>query len=249
MITRRMLLFTPAAFAQPAPSGLDLFLLTGQSNMAGRGEVEAQDRTPVDGVWALNKEMKWVPAADPLHWDRPTAGVGLGRSFALRMRAANPRRSIGLVPCAVGGSSLEQWTVGGAIFTEAVRRAAIASKAGTIRGILWHQGEAESGSAANAESYRERFSVVMSALRSETGAGGVPVAVGQLGTFFRRDEAARVNQQLAMLPLTFQRCAFVSSAGLVHKGDDVHFDSASLQEFGRRYALAYLSLDPDWEAK
>ena len=36
----------------------------------------------------------------------------------------------------------------------------------------------------------------------------------------------------------------VSSDGLVHKGDRVHFDSASARELGRRYAEAYRALAP-----
>jgi len=38
----------------------------------------------------------------------------------------------------------------------------------------------------------------------------------------------------------------VSSAGLRDKGDSVHFDTPSLHEFGRRYAYAFLALDPTW---
>ena len=44
-----------------------LFLLIGQSNMAGRGPVEAQDKEIIPGVFMLNKEMAWAPAVDPLH--------------------------------------------------------------------------------------------------------------------------------------------------------------------------------------
>jgi hypothetical protein len=78
--------------------------------------------------------------------------------------------------------------------------------------------------------------------------------VGQLGEFFGRSTpekpayAAVVNEQLALLPLRVAHTAFVSSAGLVHKGDNTHFDTPSLHEFGRRYGYAYLSLDPSWAA-
>jgi hypothetical protein len=39
---------------------------------------------------------------------------------------------------------------------------------------------------------------------------------------------------------------FVASDGLKDKGDFVHFDAASQREFGRRYAHAFLQLDPGW---
>jgi hypothetical protein len=30
----------------------------------------------------LNKADTWVPAIDPLHFDKPAPGVGLGKTFA-----------------------------------------------------------------------------------------------------------------------------------------------------------------------
>jgi hypothetical protein len=56
-----------------------------------------------------------------------------------------------------------------------------------------------------------------------------------------------VNEQLAQLAVNGTRVAFVSSQGLTHKGDVLHFDSPSLREFGRRYAHAFLMLDADWK--
>ena len=57
-------------------------LLVGQSNMAVCGAVEAQDKTPHPRVLMLNKADTWGPAIDPLHFDKPAAGVGLGKTFA-----------------------------------------------------------------------------------------------------------------------------------------------------------------------
>jgi len=45
--------------------------------------------------------------------------------------------------------------------------------------------------------------------------------------------AAVVNEQLALIPLRVPHTAFVSSAGLTDKGDQVHFNTSSLHEFGR----------------
>ena len=49
---------------------LHLYLLIGQSNMAGRGEVAKEDRTPHPRVLKLDKKDEWVPAVDPLHFDK-----------------------------------------------------------------------------------------------------------------------------------------------------------------------------------
>lgn len=228
-----------------AQSKLQIFLLAGQSNMAGRGIVQAQDKEPIAGVMALNKEMQWQPAVDPLHWDRPEiAGVGMGRSFGKAIRAAHPEMEIGLVPGAFGGSALHEWVPGSMHYKNAVERTRAALQRGVLRGILWHQGEADSADLDKARSYLTRWVPMMTSLKKDLNAEDVPVIVGQLGQFFVRSPYARiVNEQLAMIPATVQNTAFVPSHGLKHKGDDVHFDAPSLYEFGRRYAHAWLIFD------
>jgi hypothetical protein len=234
------------------PGNLQLFLLVGQSNMAGRGSVEDTDRVPIPGVFMFNKELAWTPAVDPIHFDRPERiGVGMGRSFALTLLENNPKAAIGLIPAAMGGSSLAQWAPQGELFGDAVRRAKAARKSGVLRAILWHQGESDSAQEADARSYRDRWTKIINALRQELGATDVPVVVGQLGEFLLPDRplSGLVNEQLATIPLTVPLTAFVSSARLADQGDRIHFDSAAYREFGRRYALAFLSLDSSWAAE
>ena len=120
IVTRRWFVPSLAAplFAQ---SGRDVFLLTGQSNMAGRGVVEAQDKLPLPGISVFTKEKAWAPAIDPLHFDKPAiVGVGLGRSFAVTVQKQDGLKEVGLAPAAFGGSSLQDWSPGGALFTNAV---------------------------------------------------------------------------------------------------------------------------------
>lgn len=246
-----LVLAATALCAQPKGK-LDLFLLIGQSNMAGRGVPEAADKEPVAGVWKLDAEMKWVPAVDPLHFDRPKViGVGIGRSFAKALKTMAPQAEIGLIPAAVGGTSLDQWAPEGELFADAVKRTKAALASGTLRGILWHQGESDSSKQEKALDYAERWVTFVKALRLAV--GDVPVVVGQLGTFYGRNVdvdqssyASVVNEQLSMLPVQVERVAFVPSYGLNHKGDKVHFDAPSLREFGRRYAMAFLMLEPAW---
>lgn len=240
------LLLAKAAFAQRT----DLYLLIGQSNMAGRGPVEARDREPIPGVFALTEANTWVPAVDPLHWDKPgIAGVGPGRGFAKRMREAEPTVDIGLIPAAFGGTSLEQWAVGGKLYTDAVERTRtalrLAGPGAKLKGMLWHQGEAECGKEALANTYIERWSVIVAALKKDLNAPDVPVIVGQLGTFLEAAKspfAGVVNAQLKAIPSRIPNTAFVSSEGLKDKGDMVHFDSEGARELGRRYAAGLLGL-------
>src|SRR5438445_12927696 len=106
-----MLGICTAAFAAPAPKEkFHLYLLVGQSNMAGRGEVEEQDKTPHPRVFSFDEKEQWVPAVEPLHFDKPKiADVGPGLAFGKAMAEAEPDVVIGLIPCAVGGSPLASW--------------------------------------------------------------------------------------------------------------------------------------------
>src|SRR5687768_2832446 len=81
--------------AQPTPlpskENFHLFLLVGQSNMAGRGTVTPSDKEPNARVLMLSQSGQWVPAVDPLHFDKPKmVGVGLGRTFGLEVARATP---------------------------------------------------------------------------------------------------------------------------------------------------------------
>ena len=80
----------PASQPQlPEKENFHLFLLIGQSNMAGRGTVEASDKEAHPRVLAFTKANEWDYARDPLHFDKPIAGVGLGRTFGLEVAKAH----------------------------------------------------------------------------------------------------------------------------------------------------------------
>ncbi|WP_262888612.1 sialate O-acetylesterase [Hymenobacter sp. HDW8] len=89
-----------------------LYLLIGQSNMAGRGVVAAQDTLPNPRVLRLNQAGQWEVAKDPVHFDKPVAGVGPGLSFGKALVAQEAGITVGLIPCAVGGSAIALWQPG-----------------------------------------------------------------------------------------------------------------------------------------
>lgn len=231
---------TLAAAAQTPPANMKIFLLIGQSNMAGRGVVEPADKVPHPRVFMLTKELAWVPAVDPMHFDKPERiGTGLGKTFGAVLAEADPTAIIGLVPAAFGGTSLDEWAPEGKLYADAVARAKEALKHGKLAGILWHQGENDSAP-DKAATYAVRFAKMIAQLRSALGANDVPVIVGETGRF--RADAAAINAALATLPASVPHCAFVPSDGLADKGDKLHFDSPAFREFGRRYARAWLEL-------
>lgn len=240
--TAALLLAFAACPRAPAgePSDLQLVLLIGQSNMAGRGQVTPEDQKPHPRIWMLDAACRWVPARDPVHFDKPKiAGVGLGSEFARCAAAKDPSARIGLVPCAFGGTSLAEWKPPSRLYSNAVARAKAALKSGRLQAILWHQGEADS-SAEKTATYPARFAALIEQLRRDLGAEEVPVLVGELGRY--RDGYAGFNTMLPQAVQAVPRCARVSSEGLGANSDNVHFNRDALIAFGRRYFEAYEKL-------
>ena len=236
----------------PEKENFHLFLLAGQSNMAGRGIVEEEDKVPHKRVLTLDKYEKWIPAVDPIHFDKPkVAGVGLGKTFGIILAEKNPEITIGFIPCAVGGSPISVWEPGQYYeptksypYDDALKRAKTAIKYGIIKGILWHQGESDS-KPAKAEIYAEKLHALVERFRSDLDAPEVPFIAGQLGIHPDKPinhSKKLVTLTLKSLPEKVKYTGFVSSEGFTFNKDNVHFDSKSLREFGRRYAEVYLKI-------
>ena len=239
-----------ASFAQESavpsnPESFHLFLLAGQSNMAGRGKVEPVDQERHPRVLMLDKELQWVPAVDPIHFDKPrVTGVGLGKTFAIQYAEAHPGVVVGLIPCAAGGSPIASWEPGGYHhqtkshpYDDTLVRMQAAMKSGVLKAILWHQGESDSKNPL-AEIYEDKLHQLIARFRNELNSAEVPFIVGQLGQFAERPwspERHRVDDAHQSLPSKVAMTGFVSSDDLTHRGDEVHFDSASYRELGRRY--------------
>jgi Carbohydrate esterase, sialic acid-specific acetylesterase len=225
-----------------------LYLLVGQSNMAGRGALDAAAKTAHPQVMMLDKSHQWVPATDPLHFDKPAVvGVGPGLTFGQEMAAhAAKKVRIGLIPCAVGGSSIDAWQNGGFDqatnthpYDDALARVWAARQSGVIKGIIWHQGESDS-SPEKAAAYLPKLINLVAALRRELGDEQLPFVAGELGYY--KEPYQLINRQLELLPRQVPYTAVVSAKGLNHKGDVTHFDTESARELGHRYAAAMIRL-------
>jgi hypothetical protein len=221
----------------PEPAVTHVFLLIGQSNMAGRGRVEAVDLVRHPRVFSFSKDQRWIPAVEPIAFDKPgLAGVGPGCAFGKAVANSHPDWVVGLVPSAFGGTTLEEWSPGGPLYEDAIARTRAALRGGArLDAILWLQGESETPQSAQA--YVARFGQMADKLRAELNAGDVPILVGEIGRFV--SVAPAVNPQLALLRTAVPGCSLVSSLGLTDKGDHLHFNSASARELGQRYALAF----------
>ncbi|RXM39514.1 acetylxylan esterase [Chryseobacterium sp. CH21] len=223
------------------------FLMIGQSNMAGRGY--AKEVPPIfDEHIKMQRNGLWQIMSEPINFDRPSSGVSLASSFAAAWRLDHEQDEIGLIPCADGGTSLDDWAVGGSLFENAVSQARLAQRTSEIKGILWHQGENDC-SPEKAAQYQEKFAVIMDTLRQELKIPEVPLIIGGLGDFLPNGifgqyftHYSLVNRELEDFAQSHKNCYFVTAKGLTANPDSIHFNAQSQRVLGIRYYHAYRDL-------
>lgn len=240
----------------------DVFLLMGQSNMAGYGCIVAQDPwhpgdlNPIPGVLTFGGQgtvksarprgrLNWSPATHPLHLNQNSAGFGLGLEFARQLQLANPTRSIGLLPCAWGGAPISVLGPGTAIHKNSLKRARMAAQRGRLRAVLWHQGESDTDTTELATAHAERLLALIAGWRHALELPKLPFLIGDLAPFFeqiRRANDPVAAERVAVVRAGLRRVAdadpdarFVESRDLTGV-DPYHFGRRSLIEFGHRYA-------------
>ncbi|XP_057974191.1 probable carbohydrate esterase At4g34215 [Malania oleifera] len=260
------LLLSIAAEAAAAPSPItnssysysyahkNIFILAGQSNMVGLGGV-------VNGTWdrvvppecrpsrlilRLTANLTWVEAREPLHADidaEHACGVGPGMPFAnavLRMGKKNSSfGAVGLVPCAVGGTSIGEWARGSKFYGELVKRAKASVKGGggTIRALLWYQGESDTNRMNDAASYKQKFEKFVGDLRRDLQSPTLPVFQVALasgtGPFIETVREAQLGVDIPNV-----RC--VDAKGLPLEPGSLHLSTAAQVRLGEMLAQAFL---------
>ena len=226
------------------------FLMIGQSNMAGRGDFG--DIEPINNSLCHMLRMgRWQKMSEPINPDRAIfssefhSGINLCASFADQY-ARHFHKEIGLIPCADGGTSISQWQPGELLFDHAVLMTRLAMRTSNFGGILWHQGESDCNK-ENFPLYKERAIRMITEIRRALDAENLPFIFGELAEdisdrWHLGDYPAQMNSIFREMQREIPNCRLVSSKGLSLKPDGIHFNSASLREFGNRYFNAYLEL-------
>lgn len=181
-----------AYFSQPS----SVFILAGQSNMAGRGGVVNEvwdgyvppECRPNASILSLSPAMIWGPATEPLHLGidvNKTVGIGPGMVFAHTVLKKDPGFGvIGLVPCAAGGTNISDWGRGGHLYTRLIRRGEAAARGGaTIQAMLWYQGESDTVNLEDARKYRSRLRRFFNHVRSDLELPNLPIIQVKLHLF------------------------------------------------------------------
>lgn len=220
------------------------FLMIGQSNMAGRGFLHEVPPIINERIKML-RNGKWQMMAEPVNYDRPVSGVSPAASFADAWCSKYPEETVGLIPCAEGGSSLDNWAVDGELFLHAVSEARFAMRHSTLTGILWHQGESDSAGGSY-KVYYDKLLLIVQALRKALDAPEVPLIIGGLGDFLGKSgfgehcvEYEYINDALQKFAFEQPNCCFVSAQGLTANPDGIHVDAISQRYFGLRYFEAF----------
>lgn len=230
-----------------AAKNLDIYLMIGQSNMSGRAIITAKEKDTLRDVYLFNG-IDFERASTPMNKYSTVRKI-------LSMQALNPSYSfgkelgelsgkkIGLVVNARGDTRIESWEKGYNgpndfnLYENAVKQLKKAEKYGTLKAIIWHQGEANSKAP---EGYIPLLKKLVKDLRKDLGANVYFVA-GEIGRWKKGSE--KMNTIIDEVPNEIKNTDCVNTKGLTPLRGDInnpHFDTRSQLILGQRYALKIL---------
>ncbi|PQQ05446.1 putative carbohydrate esterase [Prunus yedoensis var. nudiflora] len=204
---------------------------------------------PNPSILRLSADLTWVEAREPLHADidaKKINGIGPGMAFANAILVANRSGAsgvIGLVPCAVGGTNITQWTRGSFLYNQMIRRAKAAlNNGGTIRALLWYQGESDTANGEDAKSYKNRVETFFGDVRMDLQSPALPIIQVALAS---GEEAAFIEiVREAQLGVDFLNVRTVDAKGLPLEPDGLHLTTPAQVRLGQMLAAAYLQFLP-----
>jgi sialate O-acetylesterase len=247
----------------------DLWVLAGQSNMEGVGNL-VDVEGPEERVRSFDQTDNWVQAVEPLHrlvdavdrvhWRKNKdgqpekltgqaleefvtnrkKGAGLGLPFAkqILLRTGIP---IGLIPCAHGGTSMDQWSPdlkdkqGDSLYGATLRR--VIAAGGRVKGILWYQGESDANPKAAPE-YSAKMEKLIASFRQDFSQPELPfyyVQIGRHVNYTNANEWNMVQEAERKLESRIPRIGMVPAADL-SLDDGIHVSTPDLKRLARRLA-------------
>lgn len=192
----------------------------------------------------------WKSKLPPhLSHGKPEIGVCPGLFFALRMKEITGVPQ-GVIPCALGGSHLRMWarqdTAGDNLYAAMLRR--FIRTGSHVRGVLWHQGEAQTG-LEDAQTYEADMVCLVNSIRQDFNAPALPFIMAQIaGTSlpcFYNDVAAKGWEIIREKQRTLEdRISHLTTVSTVDcsRDDQIHLSSAGQKKLGFRFAegMAYV---------
>lgn len=253
------------------PKSLEIYLVIGQSNMAGRATIREEDKQQIDAVFLFAGGVKpWAVATNPLNrhstirkkmsMQRLSPAYSFAQRMSDSLKLDSPEKQIGIVMNARGGTRIASWLPGAKHFNEAVaqtRKALTSDPAHqrVLKGIIWHQGEGDCHP-EKVKLYLGHLEIMVNGFREAFENDKLPFVAGEL---YGTESRLPFNQMLSQLPGSVRNTSVVSSAGTatfdakppandasaIETGtptSGTHFDSASQILMGTRYAEEMLQL-------
>ncbi len=227
--------------------------------MVGGAEANAEDREENERIRVLGIDdcagtgrqyNAWDTASPPLHYCW-TNGIGPGDHFAKTLLSALPEGdTIGLIPSGISGVDIDffrkdvvsarrdefsippdnHWDTA---YDWIVERAELAqADGGVIDGIIFHQGESDSGQ----EIWLDKVREMVDDFRTDLGVGEIPFIAGEL---LYSGVCAGHNTLVNRVPEVVSNAHVVSAEGL-NGVDSFHFDAAGVRALGQRYGEAMI---------
>lgn len=240
-----------------------VWLLGGQSNMRGHGNpAEVTDptyQTPQGDV--MHYHWQHNDADDDYGWEQLTwgggrtqttqeGGFGPELSFGRAIADAYPDERIALIKNSPGGTNLHtQWDpIGGSVYAGFIATAHDALAALTaqgldfeIAGMLWMQGESDTGNAANAAAYEDNLNDLIAAVRAEFDTPEMPFIMGLTYGNGAYTDTVRAGQLAVAAADMDVLVVNIDDRELVTY-DTIHMNTASQLIFGQRLAEAYQTI-------
>jgi sialate O-acetylesterase len=242
----------------------DVWFLGGQSNMEGIGNVEGA-LSPDPMIHAFYQYDEWdiaeeplhllESAVDPVHCQEPLKGkenilkskkaklkgVGPGLAFGLEMleRTGIPQ---GLVCCAHGGTSMDQWSPdkkseqGNSFYGAMLRR--FVKLGQPIAGMLWYQGCSDTGCA---DEYTVKMEYLVKSVREDFSLPDLPWMTVQIGKFYPLDDNPyspgwmSIREQQRLLPEKIANLSVVPAIDLP-MDDGIHIAATGHVTLAKRLA-------------
>lgn len=230
----------------PPPSGTAVYVIVGQSLAGGFFDTPMTDNP--DSRIQFYKHGSWVQGQEPSSDDSASVYTS-GMSFAKQMLSQNPSTPIGIVNCARGSTTLDEWLPGSSANTSLpvtglfesctalVDQAIQALPGSHVSGILVNQGQSDAAECLG--SWAGEFPTLTGAFQRRY--GDIPIAFSQLGQLivpcpvgyldnFRNEQASIRAHGVSMVVTTD-----------LNTTDGTHMDTSGHVIEGQRWAQAVRS--------
>lgn len=213
-----------------------IYIMAGQSNMSGRALIYNSDTFTSPRILMIDEHYKLIKAQEPLHRYESNQGLDCGMSFANRLLNRVPKNvTILFVPCAISGTSIDEWLNDKThknikLLSNFKDKIEIASRYGTVKGILWHQGEADANE-KGIVNYEIKLKLLFDKFRI---IANVPIYSGEIGVFTNKRFGEYTNEMNIIIRKVNEN--LVQTNDFIDVGDSLHFDSKSERLFGIRLA-------------